>query len=29
MTRAIFPLAGFLALAALFWFVLGKMNEGE
>ena len=29
MTRAIFPLAGFLALAALFWFVLDKMNQGE
>jgi cytochrome c biogenesis protein CcmG/thiol:disulfide interchange protein DsbE len=29
MSRAIIPLAGFLALAALFWFVLDKMNEGE
>jgi cytochrome c biogenesis protein CcmG/thiol:disulfide interchange protein DsbE len=29
MTRAIVPLALFLALAGLFWFVLGKMNEGE
>ena len=29
MTRAIVPLAMFLALAGLFWFVLGKMNEGE
>ncbi|MCG6966881.1 MAG: DsbE family thiol:disulfide interchange protein [Chromatiaceae bacterium] len=29
MNRAIVPLALFLALAGLFWFVLGKMNEGE
>ena len=29
MNRAIIPLAIFLALAGLFWFVLGKMNEGE
>ena len=29
MNRAIVPLVLFLALAGLFWFVLGKMNEGE
>ena len=29
MTRAAIPLAIFLALAGLFWYVLGKMNEGE
>jgi len=29
MTRAAVPLAVFLAMAGLFWFVLGKMNEGE
>ena len=29
MTRAIVPLALFLALAGLFWYVLGKMNQGE
>ena len=29
MNRAIVPLAIFLALAGLFWYVLGKMNEGE
>jgi cytochrome c biogenesis protein CcmG/thiol:disulfide interchange protein DsbE len=29
MTRAVVPLVLFLALAGLFWFVLGKMNEGE
>jgi cytochrome c biogenesis protein CcmG/thiol:disulfide interchange protein DsbE len=29
MTRAIVPLAAFLALAGLFWYVLGLMNQGE
>ena len=29
MTRAAIPLALFLALAGMFWYVLGKMNEGE
>ena len=29
MSRAIIPLALFLALAGLFWYVLGLMNEGE
>ena len=29
MNRAIIPLAGFLVLAGLFWFVLDKMNQGE
>ena len=29
MTRAVVPLAGFILLAGLFWFVLDKMNEGE
>lgn len=29
MSRAAVPLVLFLALAGLFWYVLGKMNEGE
>jgi cytochrome c biogenesis protein CcmG/thiol:disulfide interchange protein DsbE len=29
MTRAAVPLAIFLAMAGMFWFVLGKMSEGE
>jgi cytochrome c biogenesis protein CcmG/thiol:disulfide interchange protein DsbE len=29
LNRAAVPLALFLALAGLFWYVLGKMNEGE
>jgi cytochrome c biogenesis protein CcmG/thiol:disulfide interchange protein DsbE len=29
MIRAVIPLALFLALAGMFWYVLGKMNEGE
>ena len=29
MNRAVVPLALFLALAGMFWYVLGKMNEGE
>ena len=29
MSRAIIPLALFLALAGLFWYVLGQMNQGE
>ena len=29
MNRAIIPLAGFLVLAGLFWFVLDKMNQGQ
>ena len=29
MTRAVMPLALFMVLVGLFWFVLGKMNEGE
>lgn len=29
MSRAAIPLALFIALAGLFWYVLGQMNEGE
>lgn len=29
MSRAAIPLAVFIALAAMFWYVLGLMNEGE
>ena len=29
MTRAAIPLAVFLVLAGLFWYVLGLMNQGE
>ena len=29
MTRAAIPLAFFVALAGMFWYVLGQMNEGE
>ena len=29
MTRAALPLAFFIALAGMFWYVLGQMNEGE
>ncbi len=29
MNKAIVPLAGFLVLAGLFWYVLDKMNQGE
>lgn len=29
MSRAAIPLALFVALAGLFWYVLGQMNEGE
>lgn len=29
MSRSIVPLAIFLALAGLFWYVLGQMNQGE
>ena len=29
MSRAAIPLALFLALAGLFWYVLGLMNQGE
>ena len=29
MNRAVIPLVAFLALAGLFWYVLGEMNQGE
>lgn len=29
MTKAAIPLAIFIAMAGLFWYVLGQMNEGE